>query len=98
MSEDVKHSGLVDLPVEVNAGQEYYWLCTCGKSGTGLCDGSHKVTNKTPSQFIAPTDGTVYVCGCTKTGRSTFFATARIIHEQFALDGKANRWLFCFAQ
>lgn len=55
--------------IEVKQGQEY-WLCTCGKSGTGLCNGSHTGSDKTPSQFMAPKDETIYVCGCGKTGNS----------------------------
>ena len=58
--------------IEVKAGQEY-WLCVCGKSGTGLCNGSHKTTDKVPSQFKATKDETIYVCGCTKTKNSPFF-------------------------
>ena len=56
--------------IEVKEGEEY-WLCTCGKSGTGLCDGSHS-DGKTPSQFVAQKDETIYVCGCGKTANSPF--------------------------
>lgn len=56
--------------IEVKEGQEY-WLCTCGKSGTGLCDGSHP-EGKAPSQFVAAQDETIYVCGCGKTATSPF--------------------------
>jgi CDGSH-type Zn-finger protein len=57
--------------IEVKAGQEY-WLCVCGKSGTGLCNGSHKTTAILPSQFKATKAQTIYVCGCTKTQNSPF--------------------------
>ena len=36
--------------IEVKEGQEY-WLCTCGKSGTGLCDGSHSDGKTANSPF-----------------------------------------------
>ena len=57
--------------IGVKEGQDY-WLCVCGKSGTGLCNGSHKGTEKTPFKFTATKDQTVFVCGCTKTANSPF--------------------------
>ena len=57
--------------IQVKAGQDY-WLCVCGKSGTGLCNGSHKTTDKTPSKYTPSKDETIYVCGCTKTNNSPF--------------------------
>ncbi len=57
--------------IEVKKDQEY-WLCTCGKSGTGLCSGAHQGSDKTPSQFVATKDETIYVCGCTQSKNSPF--------------------------
>ncbi|MBU6468759.1 MAG: CDGSH iron-sulfur domain-containing protein [Betaproteobacteria bacterium] len=57
--------------INVEAGKEY-WLCTCGKSGTGLCNGSHKVTDRTPHHYIAEKDETLYICGCGQTFDSPF--------------------------
>jgi CDGSH-type Zn-finger protein len=69
----VIYKGMEVMPyaIEVKAGLDY-WLCVCGKSGTGLCNGSHKTTDKTPSKYTPTKDETVYVCGCTRTGNSPF--------------------------
>ena len=51
-------------PVEVKAGEAYWW-CSCGKSQKQpFCDGSHKGTDFTPAKYEAEKDGTVYFCGC----------------------------------
>ncbi len=51
-------------PVEVKAGESYFW-CACGRSATQpFCDGSHKDTGMTPQKFTAEKDGSVYFCGC----------------------------------
>jgi CDGSH-type Zn-finger protein len=57
--------------IEVKKGQEY-WFCVCGKSGTGLCNGSHKGSEKSPARYVAEKDETVYICGCTHTKNSPF--------------------------
>ncbi|KXW56218.1 CDGSH iron-sulfur domain-containing protein [Ferrovum sp. PN-J185] len=57
--------------IEVKAGQEY-WFCTCGKSGTGLCNGAHKVTDRTPYHYVADNDETLYICGCGESFDSPF--------------------------
>ena len=58
------------IPVEVKAGQTYYW-CSCGKSkGQPFCDGSHKGSGMAPAIIKAEKTETVYFCGCkhSKTG------------------------------
>ncbi len=57
--------------ISVKKDQEY-WLCVCGKSGTGLCNGSHEGTGKAPHRYIASKDDTVYVCGCGQSFESPF--------------------------
>ena len=45
------------IPVELKAGEEYYF-CTCGKSANQpFCNGSHKGTGFTPKAFVAEEDG-----------------------------------------
>ena len=51
-------------PVEVVAGQSYYW-CACGQSKKQpFCDGSHQGSGFTPTEFEATETKTVYFCGC----------------------------------
>ena len=37
-----------------------------------LCDGSHLTTDFQPVAFTAEKSGTVYLCGCKKTGRKPY--------------------------
>ena len=51
-------------PVAVEAGKSYYW-CACGLSkNQPFCDGSHKGSEFTPSEYKAEKSTTVYFCGC----------------------------------
>ena len=51
------------MPVEVEAGNKYFW-CSCGKSGTQpFCDGANKDLCQ-PVEYTAEESGTVYFCGC----------------------------------
>jgi CDGSH-type Zn-finger protein len=51
-------------PVEVAAGETYYW-CACGKSAKQpLCDGSHAGSGLAPKEYKAEKTGKVYFCGC----------------------------------
>lgn len=60
------------IPVELKAGEEYYY-CTCGKSeNQPFCDGSHKGTGFTPKAFVAEEDGEAYLCQCKQTGNAPF--------------------------
>jgi CDGSH-type Zn-finger protein len=54
-------------PVEVKAGQAYFW-CSCGKSAKQpFCDGSHKGSGLSPVKYEAQQDAKVYFCGCKAT-------------------------------
>lgn len=59
-------------PVELKAGEEYYY-CTCGKSANQpFCDGSHKGTGFAPKAFVAEEDGEAWLCQCKQTGNAPF--------------------------
>ena len=52
------------MPIEVEAGKDYWW-CSCGKSSKQpLCDGSHKGTSFTPVKYTAEKDEYVFFCAC----------------------------------
>ena len=54
-------------PVELTAGETYYW-CSCGKSkNQPFCDGSHKGSEFTPVAYKAEKTATVYLCGCKRS-------------------------------
>ena len=54
-------------PVEVTAGEKYWW-CACGKStNQPFCDGSHKDTAFVPTPYEAEESKTLYFCGCKHT-------------------------------
>jgi len=58
------------MPVEVEAGKDYFW-CSCGKSTKQpFCDGSHKGSEFAPVKYTAEKDGKVFFCGCKKTAKS----------------------------
>lgn len=60
------------IPVELKAGENYYY-CTCGKSSKQpFCDGSHEGTEFTPKQFTVEEDGVAYLCQCKHTGNAPF--------------------------
>ena len=52
------------FPVEVEAGNSYFW-CACGKSANQpFCDGSHKGTGINPTKWTAEDSKRVFFCGC----------------------------------
>ena len=58
------------IPVEVEAGKDYWW-CSCGNSKKQpFCDGSHKGSEFAPLEYKATKDKTVWFCGCKHTGKS----------------------------
>ena len=62
-------AGKAPIPVDVTAGQTYWW-CSCGKSANQpFCDGSHKGSPFAPVPYVADHTGTVYFCGCKQSGR-----------------------------
>ena len=51
------------IPVEVEAGNKYFW-CSCGKSGTQpFCDGTNKDACRAV-EYTAEESATVYFCAC----------------------------------
>ena len=59
-------------PVEVTAGQKYFW-CACGRSqAQPFCDGSHKDSGMRPTVWSAKEDKTLYFCGCKHTAGAPF--------------------------
>jgi len=67
MSEPTRASD-TPIPVEVEAGQSYYW-CACGESkAQPFCDGSHKGTDFVPLKYDADESKKVFFCGCKATG------------------------------
>ncbi len=60
------------IPVELKAGEEYYF-CTCGQSARQpFCDGSHVGTDFSPKPFTASEDGEAYLCQCKQTANAPF--------------------------
>jgi CDGSH iron-sulfur domain-containing protein 3 len=61
------------IPVDVEAGKDYWW-CACGLSKTQpFCDGSHKKEGLfNPVQWTAKKTGTKYFCACKQTGKQPF--------------------------
>jgi CDGSH-type Zn-finger protein len=67
MSEQPAIGGKAPIPVQVTAGEEYWW-CACGRSASQpFCDGSHKGTSFSPLQFIPPETKRVFFCTCKRT-------------------------------
>lgn len=57
-------------PIEVSAGQSYWW-CACGRSANQpFCDGSHAGTGFSPLEYRAEKDGRAWFCGCKATSKA----------------------------
>jgi len=55
------------VPIDVEAGKDYWW-CACGKSkDQPFCDGSHSGTDFTPLQYTATESKTIFFCACKHT-------------------------------
>ncbi|MEO1243509.1 MAG: CDGSH iron-sulfur domain-containing protein [Pseudomonadota bacterium] len=64
---DPEIAGKAPLPVEVEAGKDYFW-CACGRSKTQpFCDGSHAGTAFTPMKWTASETKRVFFCCCKRT-------------------------------
>ncbi len=60
------------IPVDLKAGETYYF-CACGKSANQpFCDGSHKGSEFVPKPFTTEEDGQKYLCRCKQTGNTPF--------------------------
>ncbi|MFT4546162.1 MAG: CDGSH-type Zn-finger protein [Verrucomicrobiales bacterium] len=60
------------IPVELTAGEKYFF-CACGKSSNQpFCDGSHKGTGFGPKAFVAEKDGKAFLCQCKQTANAPF--------------------------
>ncbi len=67
MSEPATIGGRLPIPVEVEAGKDYWW-CSCGKSAKQpFCDGSHQGSSFTPLQYTAPETKKAFFCTCKQT-------------------------------
>ncbi len=61
--------GRAPIPVEVVAGETYWW-CACGRSQSQpFCDGSHEVTEFEPIEYKAEKSGKVFFCTCKRSKR-----------------------------
>jgi CDGSH iron-sulfur domain-containing protein 3 len=56
------------IPVEVTAGETYWW-CRCGRGATQpFCDGTHKGSEYSPLKYVAGESKKLWFCVCKKTG------------------------------
>lgn len=62
--------GTAPIPVEVKAGQTYWW-CSCGQSkNQPFCDGSHQGSPFLPMEWTADADRKAFFCTCKQTAKS----------------------------
>jgi len=55
------------LPINVIAGESYWW-CACGRSKSQpFCDGSHKGTEFRPQEWKATANEEVWFCACKRS-------------------------------
>jgi CDGSH-type Zn-finger protein len=62
-------AGREPIEVQVEEGKTYWW-CACGRSkNQPFCDGSHKVTEFTPVEYVAPRTRRLFFCACKRSSR-----------------------------
>jgi len=55
------------IPIDVKAGETYWW-CRCGLSAQQpFCDGSHKGGSSSPMKFTATLNQQLWFCACKRT-------------------------------
>ena len=60
------------IPVEVEAGKDYWW-CACGQSkNQPFCDGSHKGGEFVPMKWTADATTRKFFCACKTTKNQPF--------------------------
>jgi len=63
-------AGKAPIPVDVEAGKDYFW-CTCGQSkNQPFCDGSHKGTAFAPMKWTAAETKKAFFCACKQTANA----------------------------
>ncbi|HEX2655276.1 MAG TPA: CDGSH iron-sulfur domain-containing protein [Xanthobacteraceae bacterium] len=69
MSDIPNIGGRQPVPVDVVAGQSYWW-CTCGSSKSQpFCDGSHQGTTFAPVEWVAEQTRRVFFCACKRSAK-----------------------------
>jgi len=57
------------IPINVTAGESYWW-CACGRSkAQPFCDGSHKGSGFTPVEYTPAAAEEAWFCACKRSGK-----------------------------